>query len=99
MVAKITTKAQLTNLDKVYWPDEDYTKGDVVNYYYSVHKYILKHIKGRPQSLLRMPNGIKGPAFFHKDAGENAPAYIDTYPVYSDSAGKVVDYIVCNNKD
>lgn len=93
------TKTALTNLNKVYWPDEGYTKGDVIRYYESVYKYIASHIKGKPQSLLRMPNGIKGPAFFHKDAGENAPDWLDTYPVYSDSAGKTIDYLVCNNKD
>ncbi|HEY9176599.1 MAG TPA: DNA ligase D [Flavipsychrobacter sp.] len=95
----IRTKASLTNLDKIYWPDEGFTKGDVLNYYNSVYKYIIRHLKGRPQSLKRTPNGIKGKSFFHKDAGENAPDFVDTYPVYSDSADKTIDYLVCNNKD
>ncbi len=87
-----------TNTDKIYWPDEKYTKGDVLEYYNQVYKYIIKYLKGRPQSLFRTPNGIKGFSFFHKDAGENVPEWVDTYPVYSESAGKTVDYIVCNNK-
>ncbi len=91
-------KKELTNLDKIYWPDEGYTKGDMLEYYNEVSKYILPHIKGRPQSLLRTPNGIKGKSFFHKDAGENAPDYVDTYPVWSDSSNKTVDYLVINNK-
>lgn len=95
----IKTKASLTNLDKVYWPDEGYTKGDVLDYYNSVYKYIIPHLKGRPQSLKRTPNGIKGKSFFHKDAGEYAPDFVDTYSVYSDSADKTIDYLVCNNKD
>ncbi|MFT3824876.1 MAG: non-homologous end-joining DNA ligase [Chitinophagaceae bacterium] len=87
-----------TNTDKIYWPDEKFTKGNVLDYYNSVYKYIIKHLKGRPQSLFRTPNGIKGGGFFHKDAGEHVPEWVDTSPVYSESAGKTVDYIVCNNK-
>lgn len=94
-----SSRLKLTNLDKVYWPDEGYTKGDVLKYYSSVYKYIGKFLKGRPESLKRNPNGINGEAFFHKDAGENAPEWIDTYPVWSDSSHKTVDYLVCNTKD
>lgn len=95
----LSKKLALTNLDKVFWPDEGYTKGDVLNYYNSVYKYIIKHIKDRPQSLKRTPNGISGPAFFHKDAGENAPEWMDTYPTYSENVHKTIDYLVCNTKD
>lgn len=93
------TKVKLTNPDKIYWPDEGYTKGDMLAYYSSIYKYIGKYLKGRPESLKRNPNGIKGEAFFHKDAGENAPEWVDTYPVWSESSNKTVDYLVCNNKD
>lgn len=99
MKSAINTKAELTNTSKIFWPGEGFTKGDVLEYYAAISKYILPHIKGRPQSLLRQPNGIKGTTFFHKDAGENAPFYVDVYPVFSESAGKTVDYVVCNNRD
>lgn len=89
---------QLTNQDKIYWPGEGYTKGDVINYYNEVSKYILPYLKDRPESLKRNPNGINGPAFFHKDAGENAPEWMKTYPVWSESSDKTVDYLVCNDK-
>jgi bifunctional non-homologous end joining protein LigD len=91
-------KLLLTNQDKIYWPGEGYTKGDVIAYYESMYKYIIPYLKGRPESLKRNPNGIEGKAFFHKDAGENAPDWTDTYSVWSDSAEKTIDYIVCNNK-
>ncbi len=91
-------KITLTNLDKIFWPDEGYTKGDVIAYYENMYRYIIPYLKGRPESLKRTPNGIKGPAFYHKDAGENAPEWMDTYPVWSDSADKTIDYLVCNNK-
>lgn len=91
-------KVELTNTNKVYWPGEGITKGDVIAYYDSMYKYIMKYLRGRPQSLKRNPNGIKDEGFFHKDAGDNSPEWVDTFPVWSDSADKEVNYLVCNNK-
>jgi bifunctional non-homologous end joining protein LigD len=91
-------KVQLTHLDKVYWPDEGYTKGDMIEYYDKVYKYISKYLKDRPESLRRNPNGIQDEGFFHKDAGDAAPEWADTYKMWSESADKEINYIVCNNK-
>jgi bifunctional non-homologous end joining protein LigD len=91
-------KLKLTNLDKVYWPEEGYTKGDVIDYYNKVYRHIIKYLKDRPESLKRNPNGINGEAFFHKDAGDKAPEWMDTYPVWSDSADKTINYLLCNDK-
>lgn len=88
----------LTNRHKVYWPDEGYTKGDVIDYYDKMSDYILPHLKDRPLSLRRNPNGIRDEGFFHKDAGENAPDFVDVFKVESGSSNKIIDYIVCNNK-
>ncbi len=88
----------ITNRHKIYWPDEGYTKGNVIDYYDKMADYILPHLKDRPLSLRRNPNGIRDEGFFHKDAGENAPAYVDVFKVDSESSNKVIDYIVCNNK-
>jgi bifunctional non-homologous end joining protein LigD len=91
-------KVTLTHLDKVFWPDEGYTKGDVINYYEAVYPHIIKYMKDRPESLMRMPNGIKGMGFFHKDAGLGAPEWVKSVPLRSESAGKEVNYIICNDK-
>ena len=88
----------ITNPKKVYWPDEGFTKGDVIDHYDKIADYILPHLKGRPLSLKRNPNGIKDSGFYHKDAGENAPSFVDVLKVKSESNGKIIDYIVCNNK-
>jgi bifunctional non-homologous end joining protein LigD len=93
-----TKRPELTHLDKVYWPDEGYTKGDVINYYEAVYPHIIKYMKDRPESLYRTPNGIKEKGFFHKDAGLTGPAWIKSLPLYSESAGKEVNYIICNDK-
>ena len=88
----------ISNRQKIYWPDEGFTKGDVIDYYVTIADHILPHLKGRPLSLKRNPNGIKDSGFYHKDAGENAPAYVDVFKVKSESNNKIIDYIVCNNK-
>lgn len=89
---------QFSNLGKVFWPDEGYTKGDVIDYYNSVYRYIVKYMKGRPLSLKRNPNGILDKGFFHKDAGDDAPEWVDVERIWSDSSERNIDYIVCNNK-
>jgi bifunctional non-homologous end joining protein LigD len=95
-VGKFTVN--LTNQHKIWWPDEGYTKGDVIAYYDTMADYILPHLKNRPLSLKRNPNGIRDEGFFHKDAGENAPDFADVFPVESESSKKTIDYLVCNNK-
>jgi bifunctional non-homologous end joining protein LigD len=87
----------ITNRQKIYWPDEGYTKGDLISYYQKMADHILPYLKGRPLSLKRNPDGIRDSGFFHKDAGENAPAYADVFKVRNQSNDKIVDYIVCNN--
>lgn len=91
-------KLQLTNLDKIFWPEEKITKGDVIDYYNGMHKFILPYLKNRPQSLKRNPNGIADKGFFQKDAGEEAPEWVKSEKIFSESTNKEVDYIICNDK-
>ena len=65
---------KFTNLKKVFYPDEGYTKRDVLNYYDAVADLILPHLKDRPLSLKRYPNGIKEEFFFQKDTPETCRA-------------------------
>ncbi|MEO6611688.1 MAG: DNA ligase D [Chitinophagaceae bacterium] len=88
----------VSNRHKIFWPDEGFTKGDVLDYYDKMADFILPYLKGRPLSLKRNPNGIRDEGFYHKDAGENAPGYADVFKVKSESSNKIIDYIVCNNK-
>ncbi|RYY64088.1 MAG: DNA ligase D, partial [Chitinophagaceae bacterium] len=88
----------LTNLSKLYWPKEKITKGDLIAYYDSMADYILPYLKDRPLSLKRNPNGILDAGFYHKDAGEQAPAWVKKYDVEAESTNKIVNYIVCNGK-
>lgn len=90
-------KVKVSNVDKIYFPEEGITKGDVVDYYISMANYILPYLKGRPESLLRHPNGISGESFFQKDTTENAPSFVKNQKIYSESNHKEINYVVCDN--
>ena len=91
-------QVKVTNQQKVYWPKEGITKGQVLHYYNQISKFILPYLKDRPQSLKRNPNGISDKGFYHKDAGDAAPDWVDQIELYSESADKNINYIVCNKK-
>jgi bifunctional non-homologous end joining protein LigD len=69
---------KLTNLDKIYYPEDGYTKGDLLKYYDAVAALILPHLKDRPLSLKRYPNGIHEPFFFQKNTPESYPDWLRT---------------------
>ncbi|MCE3294387.1 MAG: ligD [Crocinitomicaceae bacterium] len=98
-ILKISGKnVKCTNLTKVYWPEEKYTKGDLIAYYQSVGKYILPYLKNRPQSLNRFPNGISGSSFYQKDMDtEHLPEWVQTSKIYSKSNDTELDYLICND--
>jgi bifunctional non-homologous end joining protein LigD len=93
-----SNKVKASNVSKIYFPEDGINKGDVIEYYISMGKYILPYLKGRPESLLRNPNGIHAKGFFHKDAGEATPSFVKSQKIYSESANKDIDYIVCDNQ-
>ncbi|MES2543385.1 MAG: DNA ligase D [Bacteroidota bacterium] len=89
----------LTNQNKIYFPDDGITKGDVVDYYNAVSEFILPYLKDRPQSLNRFPGGINGPSFYQKDIDlGKSPNWLKTEKVFSDSNKEYIDYLICNDK-
>ncbi len=89
-----------TNLDKVYWPVEGYTKKDLLDYDHAVAPFILPYLHDRPLSLLRHPNGINGASFFQKDvSAQPPPAWVQTAQVASESARKRITYVVCQKEE
>jgi bifunctional non-homologous end joining protein LigD len=88
-----------SHLDKVFWPEKGYTKGDLVDYYRSVSEVMLPYILSRPHNLLRQPNGYKGKSFFQKDMGDLPPDWIKTVSIFSESNEKNIDYLVCDSLD
>lgn len=89
----------VSNLDKVFWPKEGYTKGALLEYYKEISEFLLPYLKNRPEVLRRYPNGIEGESFFQKDIKHELPEYADSTKVYSESEDKEMNYLVCNNLD
>ncbi|MGZ3533505.1 MAG: non-homologous end-joining DNA ligase [Vulcanimicrobiaceae bacterium] len=90
---------QLSNLDKVLWPRDGYTKGDLIAYYRSVAKWLIPHLEDRPLTLERYPDGIDGESFFEKQAPRGVPEWVRTVtlPSSSERRGKT-SYIVCDDE-
>jgi bifunctional non-homologous end joining protein LigD len=85
----------LTHLDKVYWKDENITKGEMLNYYAEVATYMLPYLKDRPLVLNRFPEGISGINFHQKEAGKNHPSFVKTFTIKHSK--KPVTYILAQN--
>ncbi|HEU5219534.1 MAG TPA: DNA ligase D [Gemmatimonadales bacterium] len=87
----------LSNLQKVYWPAEKYTKGDLIEYYRTISPWLLPYLKDRPLVLTRFPDGIEGKSFYQKDAPDFTPDWIRTVPVWSEDSQRTLNYFVCDN--
>jgi bifunctional non-homologous end joining protein LigD len=91
-------RLRLSNLDKVFWPDEGYTKGDLIAYYFNVAGFILPHLLERPLTMKRMPDGITGGSFYEKTAPSHTPEWIHRCSVPSEDAKRgVIDYLTVDD--
>jgi len=89
----------VSNENKVLWPADGYTKGDLIRYYRSVAEYILPHLAGRPLTLQRYPDGIDGPAFFEKNAPRYLPEWIETIELSNAEGTRGrTRFILCNDE-
>ncbi|WP_159469802.1 DNA ligase D [Dyadobacter sp. 3J3] len=89
---------KFTNLDKIFWPDENISKRDMLNYYYQIAPYILPYLKDRPQSLNRFPNGITGQSFYQKDVTGKVPDWVEQFPYRSNDEDQEKNYMLCNDE-
>jgi len=92
-------RVTITNPRKVFWPDEGYTKSDLIDYYDSVAPWLLPYLKDRPLVLTRYPDGIKGKSFFQKDAPEWIPSWIRTARIHSHDVGRDIAYFVVDDRE
>jgi bifunctional non-homologous end joining protein LigD len=86
-----------TNLRKVFWPAEGYTKADLIGYYEGVARWMLPYLRDRPLVLTRFPDGIAGKSFYQKDAPEFAPAWVRTERIYSRDTERDIAYLVVDD--
>jgi len=92
-------KVIISNADKLFWPKEELTKGDVIQYYQQISGFILPYLRDRPESLKRNPNGVMDKGFYQKDMGEKLPEWAQTIKIHSESSRKDIRYLICNNKN
>lgn len=90
---------RLSNVDKVFFPEDGYTKGDLIQYYNSIAPVLLPHLEGRPISMSRYPDGIGGSSFYEKRAPGHQPDWMQTVPVVSDSQGGAVDFLLADSSE
>jgi len=93
------TKVEFTNLDKVLFPQLKITKASVIEYYIRVAPRMLRFLADRPIVLTRFPDGIDKEGFYEKNAPEGTPPWVKTVRIYSETAERNVDYILCNDLD
>jgi len=89
--SKNEEESPFTHLDKIYWEEEKYTKGDLIQYYTDIAPFILPYLKGRPIMLHRYPGGLKGKEFYQKDINFAHPEWLKIYPIQHE--GSIVHYL------
>ncbi|MEO8504717.1 MAG: DNA ligase D [Acidobacteriota bacterium] len=88
---------KFSNLDKVFWLEEGYTKGDLIAFYRDIAPWLLPYLHDRPLVLTRFPDGIAGKSFFQKNAPAGTPEWIRTLPIWSDDSERDIEYFICND--
>ena len=96
-IARTERVVKFSNRDKVFWPGDGYTKGDLIDYYQSISPWLMPYLEQRPVVLTRYPDGIEGKSFFQKDAPDYAPAWIRTERMWSEYARRDIDYFVVDS--
>jgi bifunctional non-homologous end joining protein LigD len=89
---------RLSNLNKVYWPGEGITKGDLLAYYWNVADLILPHLHDRPLTMKRMPNGLAGEPFYEKQVPAHAPDWLPTAAVPTEEDSRVVEFVLAQDR-
>ncbi len=90
-------RLKFTNLNKVFYPADGYTKRDVISYYHDVAPLLVPHLAGRPLSLKRYPNGIAGEFFFQKDAPASFPSWVRTQEITEEDATPK-RFVICDDE-
>ncbi|HWN64067.1 MAG TPA: non-homologous end-joining DNA ligase [Candidatus Binatus sp.] len=85
-------RIQISNLDKVLYPKVGFTKGQVIDYYIRVAPVILPHLKDRPLTMKRYPDGVEGEFFYEKNCPEHRPKWVQTAQVWSESNERMMNY-------
>ena len=89
----------ITNRDKVFFPEKQWTKGDLLDYYEAVSRWMLPYLVDRPLVLTRFPDGIHGKSFYQRDAPAFVPDWLERKVLWSESAEREVHYFIAQNAE
>jgi bifunctional non-homologous end joining protein LigD len=92
-------KVPFSNLDKRFWPEEGYTKGDLIAFYRAVSPWLLPYLRDRPLVLTRYPDGIAGKNFFQKDAPDFVPGWVRLERIWSEQAQREIEYFIADDEE
>src|SRR4051794_30706711 len=87
----------ISNVEKVYFPGNGFTKGEVIAFYSEIAEVILPHLADRPLTLKRYPDGIAGEYFYEKNAPVHTPPWVKRFAVPRSEGGSDIHYILCND--
>ena len=88
----------ISNAGKVYFPETGFTKGDVIAFYSEIADVILPHLRDRPLTMKRFPEGVTGEHFYEKNAPKHTPPWVKTFAVPRSEGGAAINYILCNDR-
>ncbi|MCA9562417.1 MAG: DNA ligase D [Myxococcales bacterium] len=97
--AKGERNIRFTRPEKIFWPEDGYTKGDLIEFYRAVSPWLLPYLRQRPVVLTRFPDGIHGKSFFQKDAPGFLPDWVRRETMWSQHAEREINYIICDNHE
>jgi bifunctional non-homologous end joining protein LigD len=90
-------RLSLSNLDKVLYPEAGFTKGQVIEYYTRIAPFVLPHLRGRPLTLKRYPNGVDAAYFYEKQCPSHRPDWVQTAAIYSRSNRRTIDFCLAED--
>ena len=90
-------RLSLSNLDKVFYPETGFTKGQLIDYYTRVAPVLLAHLRGRPLTLKRYPDGVTGPFFYEKQSPRHRPDWVAVAPIWSRHNSRTIEYTLADD--
>ena len=90
-------RLSLSNLDKVFYPETGFTKGQLIDYYTRVAPVLLGHLRGRPLTLKRYPDGVTGPYFYEKQSPRHRPDWVKVAPIWSRHNSRTIEYTLADD--
>ncbi len=88
---------KLSHLEKIFFPESGYRKRDLLDFYRDIADFLVPHLRERPYSMLRFPDGIQGPSFFQKNAGARLPIWVPSVEIASENARGQIRFVLCDN--